>query len=45
MVGQGKGSFGDDEDGNPIEFTGCQMEISRDEWLQRARTDEADPAP
>jgi len=44
MSGQGKASFPADEDGNPIEFMGCEMEITRDEWLQRARTDEQERA-
>ena len=44
MKGEGKASFREDEDGNPIEFMGCEMEITRDEWLQRGRTDEAEPA-
>jgi ribosomal-protein-alanine N-acetyltransferase len=37
MGGQGKASFHKDEDGNPIEFMGCEMEITRDEWLRRKK--------
>jgi RimJ/RimL family protein N-acetyltransferase len=45
MKGQGKGSFRQDEDGNPIEFVGCEMEITREEWLQRRSADAPTPAP
>jgi RimJ/RimL family protein N-acetyltransferase len=43
VEGEGKASFHQDEDGNPIEFMGCEMEITRDEWLRRvtgARTED-----
>jgi len=33
-------SFQKDENGNPIEFVGCRMEITKEEWLRRARKGE-----
>lgn len=43
MKGQGKGSFRKDENGDPIEFRSCQMEMTRDVWLQRGRPHEPTP--
>lgn len=35
VTGQGKASFREDEAGNPIEFVGCEMEMTREEWERR----------
>jgi RimJ/RimL family protein N-acetyltransferase len=35
-IGRGKGSFAKDDQGKPIEFVGCTMELKREEWLRRA---------
>ena len=32
-----KSSFQKDENGNPIEFIGCRMAITKEEWLRRAK--------
>jgi len=32
-----KSSFQKDEDGDPIEFAGCRMAITKGEWLRRGR--------
>jgi len=35
-----KSSFRENPDGTPIEFVSCRMEITREQWLRRARTSE-----
>jgi len=35
-----KSSFQKDEDGKPIEFVGCRMVITKEEWLRRVRKGE-----
>ena len=42
--GARKSSLQKDEDGNPIEFWGCEMEITRGEWLRRGRAHEPEHA-
>ena len=42
MKGLGKASLQQDENGNPIEFIGCEMEVTRDEWLRRTDGDQAE---
>jgi len=38
-----KSSFRKDEHGNPIEFVGCRMEITRGEWLPRRKEESKTP--
>ena len=35
LVGHGRTSFQQDEQGNPIEFDGCLYELTRAEWVRR----------
>lgn len=39
-VGRGKGSFAKDDQGRDVEFIGCTMEMTKEDWLQRRGKDE-----
>ena len=36
-----KSSFRNNPDGTPIEFVGCRMQITREEWLRRRKSRES----